>query len=193
MESLIPTSRSSSAASASVRREFVTPMGMMFGVGRASGLLALGFVDGEGGSSHAGERERLAETQAAERRAMNEASQHLDRLEEELAAYFRGAATTFRVALDPVGTAFQHAVWEVLRTIPWGTRVSYTWVAERMGRPDAVRAVAAANGANPIAIIVPCHRVVGRSGDLTGYAGGLERKRRLLEIEASAPLFVASG
>jgi len=173
------------------RREYPTPMGVMLAVARASGLRSLGFVGGDGGSARAAAGEPA--TAALLSGSAVEARRHLDQLQSELAAYFAGEPAQFRVALDPDGTAFQHAVWHVLRTIPWGQRVSYTWVAERLGRPDAVRAVAAANGANPIAIIVPCHRVVGKDGALVGYAGGLDRKRRLLEIESAAPLFTPRG
>ncbi|HZF55701.1 MAG TPA: methylated-DNA--[protein]-cysteine S-methyltransferase [Polyangiaceae bacterium] len=103
---------------------------------------------------------------------------------EQLDAYFNGSLTRFDLPLAPRGTAFQQAVWEILRSIPYGTTVSYAEVARRLGRPDAVRAVGSANGRNPISIIVPCHRVVGSGGLLVGYAGGLDRKRKLLELEA---------
>ena len=101
----------------------------------------------------------------------------------QLSEYFEGRRQVFDVALDPVGTPFQLRVWAVLREIPYGRVVSYQWVAERIGSPSAVRAVGAANGRNPIAIIIPCHRVIGKHGGLTGYGGGLDLKRRLLRIE----------
>lgn len=104
--------------------------------------------------------------------------------EAQLAAYFDGEARPFDLALAPRGTDFQRAVWAALREIPFGDRISYGELARRVGRPSASRAVGAANGRNPIAIVVPCHRVVGSGGALTGYAGGLECKRRLLEHEA---------
>jgi methylated-DNA-[protein]-cysteine S-methyltransferase len=102
---------------------------------------------------------------------------------EQLDAYFNGSLTRFDVPIAPRGTAFQEAVWKVLMTIPYGETSTYADVAKRIGRPDAVRAVGAANGRNPISIIVPCHRVVGSGGSLVGYAGGLDRKRRLLDLE----------
>ncbi len=104
----------------------------------------------------------------------------------ELAAYFAGAAVRFRVPLDPQGTPFQRAVWQALAAIPSGCYESYGALAARLGRPTAARAVGAAVGRNPVSIVVPCHRVLGRGGALTGYAGGLERKRALLALEAGA-------
>ena len=105
------------------------------------------------------------------------------RTREELAAYFRGELRAFTVPLDPAGTDFQRAVWLELARIGYGETRSYGAQAAALGRPDAVRAVARANGDNPIAIIVPCHRVVGSDGSLTGYGGGLWRKQRLLDLE----------
>ena len=102
---------------------------------------------------------------------------------DELARYFAGELTTFATPLDVPGTGFQQAVWSALREVPYGETISYGEQARRIGRPDAVRAVARANGDNRIAIIVPCHRVIGADGSLTGYGGGLWRKRRLLELE----------
>jgi methylated-DNA-[protein]-cysteine S-methyltransferase len=107
----------------------------------------------------------------------------LDLLEEELGAYFAGTLRGFSVLVKPAGTEFQRGVWAELLKIPYGETVSYGKVARRIGRPTASRAVGAANGANPVAILVPCHRVVDSKGGLHGYAGGLERKRRLLEVE----------
>ena len=103
---------------------------------------------------------------------------------EQLAAYFAGDRREFDLPLRPAGTAFQHAVWDALRHIPYGETIGYGELAQRLGRPRAARAVGLANGTNPIAIVVPCHRVIGASGKLTGYGGGLERKRTLLELEA---------
>jgi methylated-DNA-[protein]-cysteine S-methyltransferase len=105
---------------------------------------------------------------------------------EQLAAYFSGELDTFDLPLDPLGTPFQRTVWAALREIPYGETVSYGELAERIGRPSAARAVGLANGRNPIGIIVPCHRVVGAGGGLTGYGGGLERKRFLLDFERAA-------
>jgi methylated-DNA-[protein]-cysteine S-methyltransferase len=101
----------------------------------------------------------------------------------ELNQYFGGRRTTFSVPLDTAGTQFRLAVWHALQDIPFGQTVSYRDVARVIGRPKSARAVGGAVGHNPIAIIVPCHRVIGSDGSLTGYAGGLERKRWLLEHE----------
>ncbi len=99
--------------------------------------------------------------------------------------YFAGKLRTFDLPLEMVGTAFQKRVWNQLRDIPYGETRSYRQVAEQIGAPRAVRAVGAANGRNPIPIIVPCHRVIGSSGKLVGFGGGLEWKRMLLDLEAT--------
>ena len=109
----------------------------------------------------------------------------LDRVESQLNEYFAGKRTTFDLPLEPSGTDFQLNVWELLRKIPYGVTTSYGELARRLGDPQASRAVGAANGANPIPIIVPCHRVVGSKGELTGFGGGIERKRWLLEHEGA--------
>jgi len=110
--------------------------------------------------------------------------ERLGRAVEALQAYFSGAAMDIDVPLDPAGTDFQRQVWSALRSIPYGATCSYRELAGAIGRPRAVRAVGAANGANPIPIVIPCHRVIGADGSLTGYGGGLGRKRWLLELEA---------
>lgn len=102
----------------------------------------------------------------------------------QLEAYFAGMRTAFDLPLAPVGTAFQQGVWQALCTIPHGRTASYGDIARAIGNPKAVRAVGLANGRNPLSIVVPCHRVIGRDGSLTGYGGGLERKRWLLAHEA---------
>ncbi|WP_326571977.1 methylated-DNA--[protein]-cysteine S-methyltransferase [Actinacidiphila glaucinigra] len=102
---------------------------------------------------------------------------------EQLGAYFAGGLTAFDLPLDLRGTPFQQRVWAGLRTIPYGTVMTYGQLADKLGSPGASRAVGLANGRNPVGIIVPCHRVVGASGGLTGYGGGLERKRYLLDLE----------
>ena len=103
----------------------------------------------------------------------------------ELLAYFDGTLREFRVPLAPNGTAFQRRVWTALTNIPYGTTTSYADLARRLGNLTAVRAVGAANGRNPIPIIVPCHRVIGSDGSLTGFGGGLDRKRWLLHHEGA--------
>jgi methylated-DNA-[protein]-cysteine S-methyltransferase len=106
-------------------------------------------------------------------------------IRQQLASYFAGEGTAFDGAVSPFGgTEFQRLVWASLKQIPLGQTCSYSQLATRMGCPAAVRAVAAAVGRNPVSLIVPCHRVIGAGGSLTGYAGGLERKRWLLEHEA---------
>jgi methylated-DNA-[protein]-cysteine S-methyltransferase len=105
-------------------------------------------------------------------------------VEAQLRAYFAGELTEFDVPLAPSGTGFQLRVWAALLEIPYGQTATYGAVAARVGRPDALRAVGATNGRNPIAVIVPCHRVIGANGTLVGYGGGLHRKRLLLELEA---------
>lgn len=106
--------------------------------------------------------------------------------QQQLAEYFAGKRRDFTVTLDPAGTAFQNRVWEALRTIPFGQTRSYGQIAGQIGSAKAVRAVGAANGRNPLSIIVPCHRVIGANGKLTGFAGGLEVKARLLALENGA-------
>lgn len=112
----------------------------------------------------------------------------LDAAQAELDAYFAGTLRGFSVPLAPAGTPFQHEAWRALKDIPYGETRSYAQQAAAIGRPTATRAVARANGDNPIAIIVPCHRVVGANGKLTGYGGGLWRKQRLLELEGGGGL-----
>jgi len=104
---------------------------------------------------------------------------------QQLTEYFDGTRTTFDLPLEALGSQFEHRVWNALRTIPYGTTTSYGELARRLGDVSATRAVGAANGKNPIPIIVPCHRVVGANGDLTGFGGGLDRKRWLLEHEGA--------
>ena len=101
----------------------------------------------------------------------------------QLDEYFERRRTRFELDLMPKGTEFQRAVWAELLKIPYGETRTYGWLAARLGRPDASRAVGAANGANPIAVVIPCHRVIASSGSLTGFGGGLAVKARLLELE----------
>lgn len=103
---------------------------------------------------------------------------------EQLRQYFAGERTAFELPLATNGNAFEQRVWRALQEIPYGATVSYGEIARRIGEPTAARAVGLANGRNPIAVIVPCHRVIGADGSLTGYGGGLERKRMLLDLES---------
>lgn len=102
----------------------------------------------------------------------------------ELAEYFAGKRKRFDVALDPQGTPFQRSVWKSIAKVDFGRTITYGELAQRSGHPGSARAAGAATGRNPLSIIVPCHRIVGASGGLTGYAGGLARKRALLELES---------
>ncbi|MFC5080551.1 Methylated-DNA--protein-cysteine methyltransferase [Vibrio thalassae] len=104
----------------------------------------------------------------------------------QLIGYFEGRVQSFDLPLVAEGTEFQKRVWRALCDIPFGESISYQELANRIGKPKAARAVGAANGKNPISVIVPCHRVIGKSGTLTGYAGGIERKKKLLELEGIA-------
>ncbi len=121
---------------------------------------------------------------AAKPRKVRASDPLLDRAEQQLAEYFAGERTTFDLPLASEGSEFQKKVWAELQRIPYGETASYGDIARRLGyEPVISRAVGAANGANPIPIIVPCHRVIGSDGSLTGYAGGLERKKTLLDLE----------
>ncbi len=108
---------------------------------------------------------------------------------QQLSAYFAGRLRTFDLPLRPEGTPFQRSVWDALLRIPYGETTSYGALAQAMGKPEASRAVGLANGSNPIPIVIPCHRVIGASGKLTGYGGGLDLKRRLLDLERGPGLF----
>jgi methylated-DNA-[protein]-cysteine S-methyltransferase len=121
----------------------------------------------------------LAPTENTEHPMLVEAARQLNE-------YFAGERRTFTVALDPQGTAFQKRVWDALLTIPFGETRSYAQIAQQIGEPTAYRAVGAANGRNPLSIIAPCHRVIGTNGALTGFAGGLATKQKLLALEGSA-------
>jgi methylated-DNA-[protein]-cysteine S-methyltransferase len=111
----------------------------------------------------------------------------------QLHEYLAGERRAFDLPLDPVGTPFQLRVWQALREIPYGETRTYGWIASSIGQPTAVRAVGLANGRNPISIVVPCHRVVGASGALTGYAGGVACKRALLDLERGDLLDAPTG
>jgi methylated-DNA-[protein]-cysteine S-methyltransferase len=124
---------------------------------------------GSGGEVHDGDR----------------ATALLELARQQLEEYFARTRTTFDLPLAPAGSAFQRRVWDALRAIPYGTTVSYSEIARRLGDVRTTRAVGAANGQNPIPIIVPCHRVVGAHGELTGFGGGIDRKRWLLEHEGA--------
>ncbi len=156
----------------------LTPLGPMIAGATDEALCFLEFAD-----------RRLLERQLARLRALLDgvivpgSNSLIEQVTTELDAFFRGTLQTFTVPLSTPGSPFQQAVWERLRTIPYGSTTTYGALAEALARPTASRAVAQANGANRIAVIIPCHRVIGKGGKLTGYGGGLWRKQRLLDHE----------
>jgi methylated-DNA-[protein]-cysteine S-methyltransferase len=157
-----------------------SPVGELLLTAVEEGLTSVWFEEHRYGSS-VGAEWRRAETEAGP------AARILRAAREQLDAYFAGELTTFDLPLAAAGTSFQERVWAALRTIPFGRTMSYGELALRLGEPKAVRAVGSANGHNPISIIVPCHRVIGARGALTGFGGGIERKRWLLEHEGALP------
>ena len=162
-----------------LKADFIeTPIGPMIAIADDHALHVLEFL----------ERNALATEVKKLRKATGSAimfgrCRPIDRIESELTLYFAGETSAFETRLAPLGTPFERQVWDKLREIPAGSTASYSGLAVGMGKPAAVRAVGRANGANPIAIVIPCHRVVGAGGELTGYGGGLWRKRWLLEHE----------
>lgn len=130
---------------------------------------------------------QLSEVQFTEE-AISPEPEHelLVQVKDQLLEYFADRRTEFDLPMNPVGTEFQHRVWNELSNIPYGTTVSYQEVANRLGDPKCIRAAATANGKNPIAIIIPCHRVIGTNGEMTGYASGIQRKKDLLSLEGAA-------
>lgn len=155
-----------------------TPLGPMYACASPEGICLLEFTD-----------RRMLETEFEDLQRRLQTviiageNEHTDSLRKELAEYFAGHRREFTVPLHTPGTPFQQSVWRELLTIPYGHTRSYQQQAERLHRPNATRAVAAANGHNRVAIVIPCHRVIGKDGNLRGYAGGLERKKWLLEHE----------
>lgn len=153
------------------KKRFSTPIGWVTLVASDVGVYAVSFEKENGNSNEFEHAQEFKDHPV------------LKQCEKELREYFQGRRTEFSVPLAPEGTEFQRKVWDILREIPFGKTESYLSQAKRMKKPLGVRAVAAANGRNPIAIIIPCHRVIASTGHLHGYAGGLEIKRKLLEIE----------
>jgi len=152
--------------------ELDSPIGRLLLVGDGQALQGLYMQDGR----------RPAAASPLWRRSSDAFADVAAQLEE----YFAGDRTEFAVTLRMRGSEFQRSVWRELRNVAYGQTISYGELARRIGRPSAARAVGLANGSNPVAVIVPCHRVIGANGTLTGYGGGLERKRLLLELEAGA-------
>ena len=154
-----------------------TPIGALRLVGSDAGLRAVLWPDREAREDFVAQSHKGS-------------SPLLDDAARQLGEYFNGGRTAFELPLDLVGTRFQRAAWLALAEIPFGQTVSYAEQALRLGRPHAIRAVGAANGRNPLPIVLPCHRVIGSDGSLTGFGGGLEVKRALLDHEAGVrPLF----
>ena len=156
-----------------------SPLGDLLLAATAEGLCGIWFEEHAGGAA---ERARLA-ARASSGASDESAASVLAAARAQLEEYFAGARRAFDVPLAPGGTDFQRRVWGELSRIPFGETVTYGELATRVGVPTAVRAVGAANGQNPVSVVVPCHRVVGASGKLTGYGGGIERKRWLLAHE----------
>ena len=150
--------------------EISTPVGRLRLAGDEKGLRSISFQNRFRAAAPA---ETAPSTEAPFREAIS-----------QLEAYFAGELRRFELRLAPEGTPFQREVWSALTAIPYGETVSYGELARRLGRPAASRAVGAANGQNPIPIVIPCHRVIGADGSLTGFGGGLAIKRRLLDLEA---------
>lgn len=162
------------------RHTIASPIGPLYLAASATGLreLRFGIPAGQFWQSDA---------------ATGEAEALLAMVERQLSDYFSGERQRFDLPLDAQGTPFQRGVWQALRRIPYGETRTYQAIADLLGTPKACRAVGAANGANPISIVVPCHRVVGSSGRLTGFAGGLEAKRFLLNLEAGTGFVLTAG
>ena len=155
--------------------EFPTPLGPMLAAVDAGGaLVRLSFREGE-----------YARDPLAGLGATTPARDRLARVVEQLDAYFRGELREFELPVAPRGTPFQQRVWDELRRLPYGATVTYRELATRVGRPAAARAAGRANATNPLPVVVPCHRVVGADGSLTGYAGGIRFKQALLALEGA--------
>lgn len=176
--SLIMPSENHAGAAVFRAAEIQTALGVMLAVFSPQGLSLLEFPDSKGLAGELRALKRIRKMPLVWQR-----DERADGLERELVQYFAGKLEVFQTALDVVGTDFQQCAWQVLQSIPFGETLSYREQAERLGRPEAVRAVAAANGRNKISILIPCHRVIGSNGKLTGYAGGLHRKQALLNVE----------
>ena len=158
--------------------KIATPLGAMLAGATDDGICLLEFADTARVKKQS---ERLRKLLHAE--ILEGTNAHLEALRIQLNEYFAGKRKVFDFPLVMPGTPFQQAAWKALRTIPYGETVSYQEEAERIGRPTAIRAVARANGDNPISIVIPCHRVIGKNGKLVGYGGGLWRKEKLLALE----------
>lgn len=157
-----------------------TPLGPMFAGATSEGVCFLEFTNRIRLEKEFEELKRLLNAEMVPGR-----NRHLDQLETELREYFEGKRKSFSVALHTPGNEFSQAVWQSLQQIPYGSTCSYKEQAERMNNPKAIRAIASTNGRNRLAIIIPCHRVIGSNGTMTGYAGGIDKKKWLLQFERS--------
>lgn len=155
-----------------------TPLGTMFACAVEEGICMLEFTDRKNM-----DRQFISLSKALQAEIVQGENKHFKQLEEELQEYFEGKRRSFDVPLYITGTEFQEKVWQLLREIPMGETRTYKQQSEFLGNPKAIRAVGTANGINKIAILIPCHRVIGSNGELVGYAGGIWRKQKLLELE----------
>jgi AraC family transcriptional regulator of adaptative response/methylated-DNA-[protein]-cysteine methyltransferase len=158
----------------------MTPLGLMLAGASSAGICLLEFMDR---GMLETELRRIRQRFRAQLKTGS--SEYFDLLDVQLQEYFSGARKTFTVPMDTPGTEFQTRAWAALQTIPYGETRSYEEQAFAVGRPTAVRAVARANGDNRISIVIPCHRVIGKDGSLTGYGGGVWRKQWLLQLESA--------
>jgi len=164
--------------------QFSTPIGGMRVVADEVGNLRVAFF-----AEHEADVLRYLRRHYGEHGFTLEPARNPHGITQAIARYFAGELNAIDdLPVKAVGTGFQQEVWRALRTIPCGTTTSYGKLAQQIGRPEAVRAVGLANGANPVAVVVPCHRVIGANGSLTGYGGGIERKRWLLQHEMEGTL-----
>ena len=155
-----------------------TPLGPMIAAATSTGIFMHDFADRKGLDDYLTKVSKSLSSPV-----LPGYNDHLISLEQQVDNYFQGKQRTFNLSIQPIGTSFQQEVWNSLISIPYGTTRNYSTQAELLGRKNAVRAVAAANGQNRIAIVIPCHRVIGKNGELTGYAGGIHRKKWLLDYE----------
>ena len=155
-----------------------TPLGEMIACATDQGICLLEFTDRKNFEKQLKALSKTLKTEIVEKDHI-----HFQQLEKELKEYFEGNRSEFEVPLLTTGTEFQEKVWQLLREIPMGEIRTYKQQSELLGNPKAIRAVGTANGINKIAILIPCHRVIGSNGELVGYAGGIWRKQKLLELE----------
>ena len=167
-----------------------TPLGAMKAGATHEGICLLEFASGEAGGGVAGPDRVTGGDSGTRERSVGDpsgaAKRHLSALRTQLDEYFAGGRRDFDLPLALAGTDFQRRVWRQLQQVPFGETITYDELAHRAGSPGASRAAGQANGSNPVAIVVPCHRVIRASGETGGYAGGPNRKRRLLELEAGS-------